>query len=58
MPRAVRVKTGINDGTYTEITDGLQEGELVITAVRSASAQAATTAPGGTSPFGGPPRFR
>ncbi|MGO8929273.1 MAG: efflux RND transporter periplasmic adaptor subunit [Limisphaerales bacterium] len=58
IPRAVRVKTGINDGTYTEITDGLQEGELVITAVRSASAQAATTAPGGTSPFGGPPRFR
>ena len=58
MPRAVRVKTGITDGSYTEITDGLQEGESVITAVKLPSAQAATTAPGGTSPFGGPPRFR
>jgi HlyD family secretion protein len=58
MPRAVRVRTGITDGSYTEITDGLQEGESVITAVKLPSAQAATTAPSGTSPFGGPPRFR
>jgi HlyD family secretion protein len=58
IPRAVRVRAGITDGSYTEITDGLQEGESVITAVKSPSAQAATQAPGGTSPFGGPPRFR
>ena len=58
MPRLARVKAGITDGSYTEITDGLQEGELVITAVRLPSGQAATAAPSGTSPFGGPPRFR
>jgi HlyD family secretion protein len=58
IPRAVRVRAGITDGSYTEITEGLQEGELVITAVKSPSAQAAIQAPGGTSPFGGPPRFR
>ena len=58
VPRAVRVRAGITDGSYTEITDGLQEGELAIIAVRSSSAQAATTSTSGTSPFGGPPRFR
>jgi HlyD family secretion protein len=57
-PRAVRVKTGITDGSYTEITDGLQEGDSVITAVKLPAAQAAAPAPGGTSPFGGPPRMR
>jgi len=56
VPRVVRVKTGITDGSYTEVTDGLQEGDLIITAVRLPAAQ--TAAPAGTSPFGGPPRFR
>ena len=58
MPRPVRVKAGITDGSYTEITDGLQEGDPVITAVKLPASQAATQAPAGTSPFGGPPRFR
>jgi HlyD family secretion protein len=57
VPQATRVRTGITDGSYTEITDGLKEGESVITSVRITSAQAAP-APTGTSPFGGPPRFR
>ena len=57
-PRSVRVKAGITDSSYTEITDGLQEGDLVITAVRLPSAQAATPAPAGASPFGGPSRMR
>jgi HlyD family secretion protein len=57
-PRLVRVKTGITDGSYTEITDGLQDGDLAITAVRFPAAQSASSAPAGTSPFGGPPRFR
>jgi hypothetical protein len=58
VPRPVRVKTGVADTStsYTEIIEGLQEGDLVITAVKMPSAQAAT-APAGTSPFGGP-RFR
>jgi HlyD family secretion protein len=57
-PRAVRVKVGITDGSYTEITDGLQEGNSVITAVKLPAAQAATQALAGQSPFGGPGRFR
>ena len=57
-PRAVRVKAGITDGAYTEITDGLQEGDPVITAVKLLAAQAAAAAPAGQSPFGGPPRMR
>ena len=57
MPRPVRVKTGITDGTSTEITDGLQEGDPVVTAVKL-PAQAASAAPAGQSPFGGPGRMR
>lgn len=51
-PQAVRVKTGISDGTYTEISDGLKEGDVVITAVKLPQSQVATTSPG-ASPFGG-----
>jgi HlyD family secretion protein len=58
MPRSVRVKAGITDGSYTEITDGLQEGDPVITAIKLPAAQAAAPAPAGQSPFGGPPRMR
>jgi HlyD family secretion protein len=57
-PKAVRVRTGITDGSYTEVSDGLQEGDSVILTVRAASTQSAAAAPSGTSPFGGPPRFR
>ena len=58
MPKSVRVKTGITDGSATEITDGLQEGDAVITSVRLPASQAAAAAPAGQSPFGGPGRFR
>lgn len=51
-PQPARVKTGISDGTYTEITDGLKEGDSVITAVKLLTSQA-VAAPTGTSPFGG-----
>ena len=51
-PQPVRVKTGISDGAYTEITDGLKEGDTIITAVKLPQAQAAAP-PAGTSPFGG-----
>ncbi len=57
-PRLVRVRAGITDGSYTEITDGLQVGDPVITAVKLPAAQAAAAAPAGQSPFGGPPRMR
>ena len=58
MPQSVRVKTGITDGSYTEIADGLQEGDPVITAVKLPAVQATAPAPAGQSPFGGPPRMR
>ena len=48
----VRVKTGISDGAFTEITDGLNEGDVVITAVKLPQTQASAPA-GGASPFGG-----
>ena len=54
----VRVRTGITDGSYTEITEGLKEGDRVITAVKLPAAQAASLRPPAQSPFGGPPRFR
>jgi HlyD family secretion protein len=58
VPQAVRVRLGITDSSYTEVLDGLKEGDPVITAVKLNSTQAGTQAPAGTSPFGGPPRFR
>jgi HlyD family secretion protein len=51
-PQAVRVKTGISDGAYTEISGGLKEGDAVITAVKLPQSQVATP-PAGASPFGG-----
>ena len=50
-PQPVRVKTGISDGAATEITEGLNEGDTVITSVKLA--QSSTAPPAGTSPFGG-----
>src|SRR5258706_15844999 len=49
----VRVKTGISDGAYTEVTEGLKEGDTVITGIKQTQAQTPATPPGGTSPFGG-----
>ena len=52
-PEPVRVKTGISDGAYTEITDGLTEGQAVITSVKLPPSQVTATPPQGGSPFGG-----
>ena len=59
-PQAVRVRTGITDSTtsYTEITEGLKEGDVIISSVKLPLSQAATPPPAGQSPFGGPPRMR
>jgi HlyD family secretion protein len=51
-PQPVRVRTGISDGTYTEVTDGLKEGDVIITGFKL-STTTPPTAPGGASPFGG-----
>lgn len=52
-PQPVRIKTGISDGAFTEIADGLKEGDSVITSVKLPQVQVAATPPQGTSPFGG-----
>jgi multidrug efflux pump subunit AcrA (membrane-fusion protein) len=52
-PKPVRVKTGITDGNYTEITDGLDEGVQVITTVKLAQNAATVTPNAAPNPFGG-----
>jgi HlyD family secretion protein len=51
-PQPVHIKTGITDGAYTEVLDGLKEGDVVITGYKylpsSSSAPAANS-----NPFGG-----
>ena len=52
-PEAVTIKTGITDGIFTEVLDGLAEGDkVVISALNSGK----SSMPGTASPFGGPPR--
>ncbi len=48
--RAVQVKTGINDGINTEVTEGLNEGDRIVTGTVSTSNTSATTT---ANPFGG-----
>jgi HlyD family secretion protein len=52
-PKGVRVKTGISDGSFTEITDGLKEGDVVITGVKSPPQSAGAAPAPAASPFGG-----
>ena len=54
-PQPVQIKTGISDGVMTEVTDGLKEGERVVTAQLSGPTTA--NAPQQGNPFGGPRRF-
>jgi hypothetical protein len=51
-PQPTRIKTGITDGAFTEITDGLNEGDTVLSGIKQ-PVGAAPAAPTGTSPFGG-----
>ncbi len=53
-PKPVQIKTGISDGIVTEVTDGLKEGDNVITAeLTSGSASSSPS----TNPFSGGRRF-
>jgi HlyD family secretion protein len=52
-PEKVTIKTGISDGVATEITEGLKEGDRVVTGVTENSGTTATPA---TNPFGSGPR--
>jgi HlyD family secretion protein len=48
-PESVQIKTGISDGIFTEVQEGLAEGDQVVTGMQGG---AATPAPA-SSPFGG-----
>jgi len=54
-PTRVTVKTGISDGVATEITEGLKEGDRVVTGVTESGGATSTPA---TNPFGSRPRRR
>src|SRR5437764_13604484 len=49
-PKSVQIKTGISDGIVTEVTDGLKEGDKVVTAELSAAAPSNSPS---TNPFSG-----
>jgi HlyD family secretion protein len=51
IAKPVQIRTGIGDGVYTEVTDGLKEGDEVITSQNNLTTSAAPAAP--ASPFGG-----
>jgi HlyD family secretion protein len=53
-PQPVQIKTGVSDGIFTEVLEGLNEGDLVITG--AAAAREATQQP--ANPFSSPLRGR
>jgi len=53
-PKGVQIKTGISDGIATEVTEGLKEGDKVVTAELS-SPSASSSPP--ANPFSGARRF-
>src|SRR6266704_279588 len=53
-PKPVQIKTGISDGIMTEVTEGLKEGDRVVTA--ELSSLAASSSPP-ANPFSGGRRF-
>jgi HlyD family secretion protein len=52
-PKPVQIKTGISDGIVTEVTEGLKEGDKVVTAELSSPA---TSSPPPANPFSGQQR--
>ena len=54
---AVSIKTGISDGTNTEVSEGLKDGDILVSGIVTPStAPTAAAGPLGGNPFGGPPR--
>jgi HlyD family secretion protein len=58
LAQAATIRTGIADATYTEVLEGLQETDIVLTGLETSAAFAAGTTPNPFRPFGGPPRPR
>jgi multidrug efflux pump subunit AcrA (membrane-fusion protein) len=55
---AVSVKTGISDGSNTEVQEGLKEGDVVITGTATSSTTTAAGQPVNPFAFGGGGRRR
>jgi len=53
-PKPVQIKTGISDGIVTEVTDGLKEGDEIVTAEIAPSPPNSSPA---ANPFSAPRRF-
>ena len=54
--KAATAKTGISDGSYTEVLEGVNEGDVVVSGLNiPAGAGMAANARPGASPFGGSP---
>jgi HlyD family secretion protein len=53
-PKPVQIKTGISDGIVTEVTDGLKEGDQIVTAELAPSPPSSSPA---ANPFSGARRF-
>jgi HlyD family secretion protein len=53
-PKPVQIKTGISDGIVTEVTEGLKQGDRVVTAELTSPTAAASP---GANPFSGGRRF-
>ncbi len=55
VPKPVQIHAGINDGVYTEVVDGLKEGDEVITGQNFSAGMSGQSGP--SNPFGGGRRF-
>ena len=53
-PKPAQIKTGISDGIITEVTEGLKEGDNVVTAELSSAVPSNSPS---TNPFSGGRRF-
>ena len=52
--KAVTVRTGLADASFTEVLDGLKEGDVVVTGLNIAAAQTGPTQQRPSTPFGSP----
>lgn len=50
IAKPVQIKTGINDGIFTQVTDGLKEGDEVIVGINFSTGNASSSS---SNPFGG-----
>jgi HlyD family secretion protein len=57
-PKPVQIKVGISDGMMTEVTEGLEEGQQIITGVITTDSMASRPTGPAANPFGGGGGFR